>query len=54
MRSGVCWGYSRPLIAEGRMTVASMLKQLGYNTGCVGKWYRGAMLAAAHWRRKDH
>ena len=41
LRSGVCWGYSVPLIAEKRMTVASMLKQQGYNTGCVGKWHLG-------------
>lgn len=48
LQSGVCWGYSLPLITESRMTVASMLKQKGYNTGCVGKWHLGL-----EWARKD-
>lgn len=41
LQSGVCWGYSVPLIASGRMTVASLLREQGYNTGCVGKWHLG-------------
>ena len=48
LRSGVCWGYSIPLIEKGRMTVASLLKQHGYNTGCVGKWHLGLK-----WALKD-
>ena len=48
LKSGVCWGYSVPLIAKGRMTVASLLKQNGYNTGCVGKWHLGLQ-----WALKD-
>jgi len=46
--SGVLWGYSMPLISKGRMTVASMLQQRGYNTGCIGKWHLGL-----EWARKD-
>jgi len=38
---GVLGGWSKPLIKPDRMTVASMLKEHGYNTGCVGKWHLG-------------
>ncbi|MEE2640643.1 MAG: arylsulfatase [Planctomycetota bacterium] len=48
LQSGVCWGYSLPLIARERMTVASMLKKNGYRTACVGKWHLGL-----EWTRKD-
>jgi len=41
MKSGVLGGWSKPLIKPDRMTVASMLKENGYNTGCVGKWHLG-------------
>lgn len=34
-------GYSRPLIEPGRMTVASMAKEHGYKTACIGKWHMG-------------
>ena len=41
LQSGVLGGYSRPLIAPDRMTVASLLKQHGYRTACIGKWHLG-------------
>jgi arylsulfatase A-like enzyme len=41
LKSGVLAGGSPPLIEAGRMTVASLLKQNGYATACVGKWHLG-------------
>ncbi len=41
LQSGVLGGLSPALIEPGRMTVASLLKQNGYHTACVGKWHLG-------------
>ena len=41
LKSGVLGGLSPRLIEEGRMTVASLLKQHGYTTACIGKWHLG-------------
>ncbi len=48
LKLGVQDGFDPPLIEKGRMTVASMLKQRGYATGCFGKWHLGMQ-----WTRKD-
>lgn len=41
MKSGVLWSYDKPLINKNRITVASLLKNKGYNTACIGKWHLG-------------
>lgn len=41
LKQGVTWGYSPPLLEPERMTVASMLRDQGYTTACVGKWHLG-------------
>jgi len=38
---GVLTTYSKPIIPTSRMTVASLLKQHGYATACIGKWHLG-------------
>jgi len=41
LQSGVLGGFSTPLIAKDRLTLAGLLKQQGYATGCFGKWHLG-------------
>ncbi|MDY0393673.1 arylsulfatase [Virgibacillus halophilus] len=48
LKRGVLGGYSEPLIEDGRLTVASMLKTKDYRTACVGKWHLGL-----DWRAKS-
>jgi arylsulfatase A len=44
MKRGVLGGFSSRLIEKDRSTVASFLTELGYVTGCVGKWHLGMAL----------
>jgi arylsulfatase A len=38
---GVLTTYSLPIIPKTRLTVASLMKQNGYDTACIGKWHLG-------------
>jgi len=49
LKSGVLESFAPPLIEKGRTTLASMLKQKGYHTACVGKWHLGF-----NWTLKDN
>ncbi|MEM6393624.1 MAG: arylsulfatase [Planctomycetota bacterium] len=41
LKQGVLFGYSRELIEDDRPTVASLLRDAGYRTACIGKWHLG-------------
>lgn len=41
LQQGVLGGFSPPLIAAGRVTLASLLRDHGYETAVIGKWHLG-------------
>ena len=41
LKRGIVWEWDGALIEPGRPTVASMLREQGYRTACLGKWHLG-------------
>jgi arylsulfatase A-like enzyme len=41
LQNGVLGGFSKPLIAKDRLTIAGLLSEHGYQTACFGKWHLG-------------
>lgn len=41
LQSGIVGLWGPPLITPDRLTVASLAKQSGYRTACIGKWHLG-------------
>lgn len=48
LKERVFGGFNRPVIQANRTTVASLLRQHGHSTACIGKWHLGM-----DWTLKD-
>lgn len=48
LKSRVLWPWDPPLIEADRPTVATLLREQGYRTACIGKWHLGW-----EWATKD-
>lgn len=50
LKSGVLWGFDKPLLEDERITIPEMLRatQSQYATACIGKWHLGWV-----WTGKD-
>ncbi len=53
LQTFVLWGYSPPLIAQDRMTVADFLREQGYHTAAIGKWHLGMGLPTTDGKPAD-
>ena len=53
LKTGVLGADGPCLIKKGRMTIASMLKENGYNTGMVGKWHLQMDFAGTKGKDRD-
>lgn len=49
LQNGVLWSYDTALINPARKTVASVFKNSGYQTACIGKWHLGL-----GWQKKSN
>ncbi len=41
LQRGIVGRWEPPVITPDRLTIASLAKQAGYNTACIGKWHLG-------------
>ncbi len=54
LKEGVLGGAGLPLIEDIRPTVATLLKNAGYNTACIGKWHVGWEWAIKEGCKREH